>query len=206
MTLRSVRGEIDFDTPYEEIDRIQGNLLYLKGHPHPHKGIPSIPALEAVNKIKKGIFTMSAQRMFETIEPHLSRPCTPFTDEMQLLLIHLMSARKAVAIAHIFEFDAAYRFRLQDLLTESSVHALTHYPIDEILRLLQLNKERDYPQVHNKFKVFALALVVLLVWPPTRRRFIKAIQASDFTQFQFDEGDRYWARRKTDYRYGGGSI
>ena len=106
-------------------------------------------------------------------------------------------------ISHFIEYDNAYRFRMQDLFTETSKELLMKQPIKEIKRLALLSQERDSAGVSVKFqRVIKLASLILLI-PRVRKAFKKALEISIFENLQFDECDEYWVSMRTDYDYFG---
>ena len=62
-----------------------------------------------------------------------------------------IAKQTAYIFGEIFEYDNAYRFRVQDLFTESSKELLTKNPIKEIRRLLKIymSREGDRVKLHR---------------------------------------------------------
>lgn len=162
-----------------EVERVEGNLLYVKGHKYPFKGLPTLERVQTAG-IFKGLLKFRAQAILEALE-------------------------------YILEHDQAYRFRFMDMLAETTKERLTENPRREIKRLLAINKARDYthangPLVSDKIgKVGNLVLWALLL-PPLKRRFREAIATLDWSKYQWDDIDRYWAYLKNDYDYFGLSF
>ena len=148
-----------------EVERVVGDLLYLKGHPFPFKGLPTEERVQTTN-ILKGIFKLSPQSFYQ-------------------------------AAQYVIQYDWAYRVRLLDLCNETTLEKLHTSPRAEIKRLMQINKERDLPEVHEKLNKFANLLRFLLLFPPFRRKFREIVTELP----KMDESDRYWASMKTDYRF-----
>ena len=170
---------------YAVIDRVEGNLMYLVGFDYPHKGIPHIPGVLVANRLKRNVFLWWKV-------PALPGIPTAFAKEFHKL---------SPALAYIFEYDQAYRFRLQNLFTETTKEKLLSHPMKEVLRLLRINKERDYPEVHRKFVFYFGLLIVLLLFPPIRASILRRIQTLDYSQLLPDDNDLYWMGLKVDYRY-----
>ena len=190
----SARDEVNRDDNYLDVERIENNLIYIKNHPYPIKGVPTVELVEKANEIKKAIKT------FNIANIRLPRAYLgSFAKEIQKLAYRLTSdPTKAYAIAFVLEYDQAYRFRLQDLFTATTKEKLKN-PL-EILRLRKLHKQRDKGNhVHRKLNLFFIALFFYAMLP----RWRKAIAQADFSRLQFDEGDLYWAAQKTDYDYRG---
>lgn len=100
-------------------------------------------------------------------------------------------------LSHIIEYDDAYRFRLQDILSETTQLKLLKRPIREVLRLRKIYLEREHGRERGGgvavkilplFTVLALALCV----PKFRRAIKYAIESCDFSRLQYDAGDLYW--------------
>lgn len=104
-------------------------------------------------------------------------------------------------VAAIIEYDSAYRFRLMDILSESSKEKLVTNPRKELLRLLDINKQRDYEELSTKIGRMGRLISWALVIPTFKKAFIKAVKASEFYKFKYDEADIYWAYHKRDYNY-----
>lgn len=136
---------------------------------------------------------------------------TDLTLELRAVLTTLLTNLKldepeetANTLAHIVEYDGAYRFRFLDLLTETTKEELIKWPIFEVMWLRKLNAERELaPYARERISRILLGLAFLLLFPKIRKSFIMAIANSDFTKLQFDANDRYWAAFCTDYNYHG---
>jgi len=106
-------------------------------------------------------------------------------------------------ISHFIEYDNAYRFRMQDLFTETSKGRLASSPIKEFKRLAILSQERDSAVVSLKFQRLIRLVALVLLTPRVRKAFKKALQLSTFENLQFDKCDEYWVSMRTDYDYFG---
>lgn len=207
----------------ERIDIEKGIWVYVKGHTFPQKGIATPEAIWAINHVKRLtkeflrhpwllvlLGRKNAVRALERVLWHGMAPyiikqefLTPCAREVGKLLRPLCGEKVATMLAHVIEYDQAYRFRLQDLCTETSKKFLLKEPITEIRYLLYVNRKRDYKEVAIKIAMVGEILTLLLLIPWYRNKFKKVIAASDFTQLQFDTSDRYWASLKKDYNYFG---
>ncbi|MEK6880050.1 MAG: hypothetical protein AABY22_10600, partial [Nanoarchaeota archaeon] len=98
-------------------------------------------------------------------------------------------------VAHFFEFDDAYMFRLQDIMNETTKEALANLA-KEILRLFGIFNERE-SRASMKEKTAGIALLIRLALfiPRFRRAFKKALAESQFTNFQMDILDKYQVLR-----------
>ncbi len=187
-----------------------GMCMHIPGHDVPYKGIPTVDAVEAANQVKNLIKSLKISKIssegWHIMEPHLlsENQMTAFTRECEKF-IYAFSKNGTLAqtIAHVFEYDGAYRFRVQDLLSETTKEALTERPYRETLRLLHLNYERDGEVNRRKIGKYGRVAALLLLLPSIRRRFREALLWCDFSALQFDDNDRYWACIKEDYNYFG---
>ena len=92
----------------------------------------------------------------------------------------------------ILEYDRAYRYRIEDIFSETNVDRLLKSPIREIHRLMDIFKSRE-PKEHlqEKFLSIAKILSYALLIPKYRRAFRKALSGIEFKHLQFDDADRY---------------
>jgi len=105
--------------------------------------------------------------------------------------------------SHMVEYDNAYRFRLEDLMSETTKEALANRPIRELRRLSKIARDRDEGSVSWKFTKMATVLSILLLIPSIRKAFKKTILESNFELLQYDDVDRYWTAMRTDYKWWG---
>lgn len=111
-------------------------------------------------------------------------------------------------VSALIDYDTAYRYRVQDLLSETTKEKLYTAPITEIKRLLAILVERDPERKHlqEKFKAIGTAISILLLIPRFRKLFKRVILESDFHRLQFDEADRYHVLRLDGYQFLGRTI
>lgn len=104
-------------------------------------------------------------------------------------------------IAHIFEYDDAWRYRMQDMVTECSLVNLKEKPIEEIKRLLGIYFDRDGGTfIRIKIKRFVSMLSLLLLIPKFKKAFVDNI---NLVNAKFDQADWYWVSQRNDYLFGG---
>lgn len=196
----------------ERIEINSGIRIYLKGEVHPSKGLPTPEAIVAVNSVKRWAKLLLRLKIAPgafwsesvlVMRPYILKPEYQqiFTKELTNLLEHFVSREKAETIAHIFEYDRAYRFRVQDLFDCTWQRRILEGPIHEIGRLIKINGVRDYAAVHTKIRAFG-RLRWLLLWPPLRKRFVTAIRSCHYVDLIPDDDDIYWMSKQDDYRYG----
>jgi|ERR1035437_2455207 hypothetical protein len=109
----------------------------------------------------------------------------------------------AAIFAHFIEYDNAYRYRLQDIMSETTPKLLLCEPIYEIDRLMLLMGQRDSPGVYEKFRAVKYVFSFLLLFPKYRNAFRYMIEESNFGELQYTPADRYWSYLRTDYKFGG---
>ena len=146
---------------------------------------------------------------------------TPFAREMKIVITNFFiqaGVKENLAInigkiySHIFEYDNAYRYRLEDLFNETTKEKLTKSPIREVIRLGRLGKKRNGDGDYKKNRVGhntlygAIILSVLLLSPFFRRCFKFAFSGCEFKNLQPDEVDEYWFSMRTDYDFFGEDV
>lgn len=197
-----IQGE---GTRIVKIEYKNGIQVFLEHYEYPVKGMPTQSAIVAINVVKKLFLAwprISLRKIEEiswiVIAPHIlkSEYMTPIGREIRAII----PSRLGNIIAHVIEYDSAYRLRIQDLFSETSKEKLTQRPFREILRLLKINKQKDYAKVYKKLRRFAFLLAFALLWPPFKRTCREAILQSDFRKLQLDESDKYWLDLRTDYK------
>jgi hypothetical protein len=107
----------------------------------------------------------------------------------------------------LIEYDTAYRYRIEDILSETTYDKLKITPRSEIKRLLGVFAQRENkPHLVQKFKWIGLGLSFALLIPKIKRAFNKALDQIDFTKLQLDEADRYHVLRLDGYEFMGRTI
>jgi hypothetical protein len=110
-------------------------------------------------------------------------------------------------LATIIDFDTAYRYRIEDLMSETSKEQMLKRPIREIRRLLKILQDRDSrPELNSKFSAIGLALAAILLIPRFRKAFKKAMGNCTFSNLQLDAADRYHVLALDGYKFLGRSI
>jgi len=203
-----------------------GIKLYLKDRPFPFKGYPTPEALIAVNIIKKlALEQLSLCRLvipkkslasfaglaYTIIRPHIlkSEYQTPITRELERFTRNFLeplttkkTAEKLAQIfSHIVEYDSAYRFRLEDMLTETSKTGWLTDPHKELCRAVAVSRRRDYEGVSKKVSRIGRAASIFLCFPAWQESFRNAVNDCKYENFQLDPADTYWLRQRTDYTW-----
>lgn len=141
---------------------------------------------------------------------------TPLASEFQALLFvfirrmgidYEIAKKFSIIFGTILEYDNAYRYRLEDIFTETSKEELSHNPRREIKRLLSiyLKREKDTGVAYKHKMIFQLMSLPLLL-PMVKSSLRKALTNCEFNRLQFDEADRYWCRNRFDYDFFSQSI
>lgn len=179
----------------ERIDYTDGIKVYLQGHTKPFKGMPTEEAVGAVAIIKRLLRLRPIQAMWLAIEPHLLKEeyQQPITRE----LCKMFPSKLGITVAHVIEYDSAYRFFIQDLLSETTKEALLQTPWREYRRLMTISDRRlaQNPTARKKMHYIAHIVLILLRIPSFRKKLAQC----DFSKLQLDSDDRYWLDLRTDY-------
>ncbi len=172
-----------------EADRIEytpAPLMYLVGHPFPMKGLPTLSAVTHVDDLKSLIKRgrwLTARKVLDSTPVSLMCPVAREIKKVSPL------------IAEILEHDQAYRFRFQDLVSETTKDGIGNRPYRETRRLIRLYFQRESSAMGKMWWLHLLPFSMLYL--------VKYIEPLDWSKMQFDEGDRYWACQKKDYNYFG---
>lgn len=183
-----------------ELDRVEcgnGIRMYFKGKPYPMKGMPTPETTHAIAVAKKILLGRPLEAAKIALQPYFRK--NEYLSPCPREIVRIWPNRLGKIIAHILEYDSSYRARIQDMLSESDQYRLAYRPIQEIWRMVKINKRRDYSIVHRKFVFFAWGLTVALLWPPFRFKWRKGILACNYVNLCLDEGDRFWLDKRTDY-------
>ncbi len=113
--------------------------------------------------------------------------------------------KTAKIFAHLVEYDDAYRYRIEDIFSETSKQELLDRPIHTMRKLIGLIKARE-KEVGDKFIAFGNMAVLALLLPRFRKAFRSAVKHSEFELLQLDEADRYHVLVRTGYDFFGRSI
>jgi hypothetical protein len=108
--------------------------------------------------------------------------------------------------SHFFEYDNAYRYRVQDLLNEVTEEEFLNSPIKTLNKMISFNKQRDVWSIHDKFKSGMRLIQAVLLLPKYRKAFRNALGFVDFKKLQYDEIDIYWISMRNDYLYLGEDV
>lgn len=95
-------------------------------------------------------------------------------------------------ISCVMEYDNAYRFRLEDIFSITTLEKLSHPP--EITRLAGILKEREgeAPDVAIKFGRVARLIRLALYHPNIRKAWKQTLQDTNLTNLHYDDADLEW--------------
>ncbi len=104
----------------------------------------------------------------------------------------------------IIEYDDAYRYRLEDILTETTKEKLLDNPKAEIRRLKNIYIAREKTQAMDGFVTIFNLFEKALLHPKVRRAFrysIEFLRDEEFKMMQLDNADRYHVLLRNEYDY-----
>lgn len=121
--------------------------------------------------------------------------------------------RVGLQLTTMIEYDDAYKMPLQDLLNETSKDALFKNPRKEILRMIEIYKQRTLTwdegnegTAGEKIIRAGKMLSLLLYIPWIKNAFKFALNNVNFEWFKLDEWDYYWTLNRGDYNCNGRSF
>jgi len=121
----------------------------------------------------------------------------------RLKVSEMTSERMGKIFSHMIELDNAYRFRLNDIMSETDKARLLANPRKEIKRLLKIYSKRDDGVVVRKFTAVAQLLLWALWIPKVRKAFNGVLLEINLRNLQYDDSDRYWVCFRKDYKFMG---
>lgn len=232
----SILHEGNTENVPEFITLEKGIKVHMKGVQFPQKSLPTPEILVAVNTIKRIIISFSSSFL---IPLSMKRAIKSFNDiswsimthyilkdeymtdcsrELKKLIYNFLinfgineedSERCSKIISHIFEYDNAYRLRLQDILSSVPRHKLTSpKEIRKIGKLLHERDDADTRQFENRrvgerfLKISKLISYTLYI-PKVRRSLKRSLEICNYYNFQMDLEDIYWSYMRKDYNFGG---
>ncbi len=216
-----------------------GVLSYYEEHPFPKKGFPVERVVDRVAIVKKvamtALYTLSKSKVLLVImilffhkdlkqayEELISKLSAligytllkPFRycKSVQELYLAFGSEEKQLRnlVCMIFEFDDAYRYRLQDILGELDKENLVTSPYKELSRLLSIAEFRDTDdRLQDMFARVRKALFLLYISKKLRDKVVNFFLKLDIQNIKMEEDDMYFAKRKVGnypYKWGESPI
>ena len=139
------------------------------------------------------------------------RNYTPFGQELinglQVFLKELgiserISLECSFYFASLLDTDRAYRYREQDILSETTAERILKNPRKEILFLIKTWLEREGSEQVFKKVEGILRIASLVLWLPKVKRAIReAVKAIKFERMQLDEADTYHVKFLGGYKF-----
>jgi hypothetical protein len=113
----------------------------------------------------------------------------------------------ALTVATIIEYDDAYRYRFEDIITETTREKLIANPFTEVRRLLDIFEKREtYDNVKGHIRMMRIAISLALLHPRVRKAFkytLKQLTDEQFNKMKLDNADRYHVLLRGDYNFTG---
>lgn len=112
-------------------------------------------------------------------------------------------------IAMMFEYDDSYRYRLEDMMSETTRAALLADPRKEILRLIQIYKTRELTHAVKLVNSFEILFRIISLHPKVKLALKLAFNSMSDLEFKFmqlDNADRYHVLLRGDYNFTGKSY
>jgi len=124
---------------------------------------------------------------------------TPTTLQIYLFISNLINSLGvnvlvamdfANIVATLFEYDDAYRYRLNDLMSETTKEAMIANFAGETKRLLEISEKREeIGGVTNKFRNIYRLFRFLCLIPKVKRAIIQGLKAVDWKGWQLTESE-----------------
>lgn len=118
----------------------------------------------------------------------------------------IVSQRFVKAICMILEFDNAYRYRFQDIMEEFHVILFLEDPTQELIRLLEIGRDRDPNGTGPKYQTIIRVLPWLMKIRIIRETLKSFFNRVDLTQLWLDEIDWYRVTVWGDYNFRGKTL
>ena len=121
---------------------------------------------------------------------------------MKLGFDMIISSKVAYIFSTFIEYDTAYRWRMTDLLSETTKEKMMADPGGEAMRLLAIMADRESkPHLVKKFQRFAMLLKYgSFIF---KKPFRYALKEVDFTKFQYDDIARDEIKHYNQYKFFG---
>src|SRR3990167_2086833 len=139
------------------------------------------------------------------------RNYTPFGQELinglQVFLKELgisdyISLQCSFYFASLLDTDRAYRYRIEDILSETTAERILKNPRKEFLLLIRIWLEREGREQVSKKVEGILRMASFVLWLPKVKKAIrKAVKAVKFERMQLDEADTYHVKFLSGYKF-----
>lgn len=172
------------------------------------------------NKVFKSFNTITNRILKSTVVDHITVPhqylCATAHGVYSIIANFLVNigVEENIAentgynIAHIFEHDDAWRYRLQDFATLINISDLHENPAKELERAVREVARRQAFGGHNpiseRLGLFIKPIKLVMLVPKYRNAFLNVIRF--IKEMEYDDADWYWVCARNDYDYGGLTI
>lgn len=110
--------------------------------------------------------------------------------------------RTAKVLATLLENDDAYRYRIEDILSEVTKEELQFSPMRAFKKIAGIIEVRD-KQVAHKFLGMLKLMRFFFLSFHVRKAWKKALENTNYSMLQMDDADRYHTLLRGGYDYGG---
>jgi hypothetical protein len=129
-----------------------------------------------------------------------------FSDGIPIAVRFNRAKSMAKIIANIIEWDNAYRYMMQDMMSETNSYRLYKKPRKELKRLAEIFKQRSQSAVSEKIGHGLKIVMMALLIPKVRSAWKEALKQSTFSRLQMDDADAHHTLIMADYNYGGKTL
>jgi hypothetical protein len=110
-------------------------------------------------------------------------------------------------IGIIVESDSAYRYRMQDVVSQINKKELLKNPVKEICRLFDILIERDEDYMKIKWRtVKKFTKLVLITSPKIKKLVVGILMDINIDEIKFSKEDIYWVNEFGKYNYFGKTL
>ena len=107
-----------------------------------------------------------------------------------------------MGIMAIWEFDSAYRYRFQDILSSIDKEAFNKNPRKEMNRLVALTFKREkMVGIAEKMKAVKIVVWFAMMDPKVREVMKMFVYNLEPSELALDDGDRYWCYQFGDFNF-----
>jgi hypothetical protein len=194
---------------YVKRNFVQSLKLFSKWYFYPAYLLIAVLPWKAKKKAMEAFLTFFCDSNHKFISPIILKTeyLTPMAQEIEWAVYTFLSnlgvsphlcSQFSEIFSTMLEYDNAYRYRVQDIFSETTKSQLLASPIKEIKRLLEIYTVRQggylggKNDMVNKFRYVAMGLRVILLHPKIKKVFKISLSEIDVRKLGFDEADRYW--------------
>lgn len=105
-------------------------------------------------------------------------------------------------VGAIIEYDNAYRYRLQDIMSEGRQGHMIDNPRKELQRIIEIGEDRE-KTIKGKYRLAYQCIGILLLSKRIKKVVSHAFAKANYHDFKLDEIDRYHTLLRNDYDFEG---